>query len=79
VGGGDVAAAGVTWAPRHLERVHEDIDASVMAVASQPEVGLVALREATWRDTACRIANRQLTEDKWARLLPDRPYAPSCA
>lgn len=53
-------------------------DEPVLAVASQSEVALVDLREATWRDTACRIAHRRLTEDEWARLLPDRAYAPTC-
>ena len=50
-----------------------------LLMASQTELALVDLREETWRDTACRIADRRLTEDEWQRLLPDREYSPACA
>jgi hypothetical protein len=49
-----------------------------VVMASQDELAVVDLRESTWRAAACRIADRRLTEDEWARLLPDREYAPAC-
>ncbi|HYN28371.1 MAG TPA: hypothetical protein VES95_00665 [Dermatophilaceae bacterium] len=51
----------------------------VLAVASQTELATLDLRESTWRETACRIADRQLTREEWGRLLPGRAYAPACA
>ena len=57
----------------------EAADEPVLAVASQTEIALIDLRESTWRDTACRIADRRLTRDEWERLLPGREYAPACA
>ncbi len=53
-------------------------DEPVMAVASQGEITLTDLRESIWRDTACRLADRQLTRDEWERLLPGREYEPAC-
>jgi DNA-binding SARP family transcriptional activator/WD40 repeat protein len=53
-------------------------DEPVMVVASQTEVALVDLRESVWREAACRIAARQLTEAEWNRLLSDMEYTPSC-
>jgi DNA-binding SARP family transcriptional activator/WD40 repeat protein len=50
-----------------------------LVLASQSEVTLIDLRETSWRDTACQIADRQLTKDEWARLLPDQDYHPACA
>ena len=49
-----------------------------VAMASQSELVLLDLRESTWRDSACRIADRQLTHDEWDRLLPGREYQPAC-
>ena len=47
-------------------------------MASQSEVALLDLRESTWRDVACGIADRRLTRDEWERLVPGRDYAPAC-
>ena len=49
-----------------------------VVMATQDELAVVDLRESTWQAAACRIADRRLTEDEWARLLPDREYAPAC-
>ena len=57
----------------------EAADEPVLAVASQSEVALIDLRESTWREVACRIADRRLTHDEWERLVPGRDYAPACA
>jgi len=56
----------------------EAADEPVLAVASQPEVALLDLRESTWRDVACDIADSRLTRDEWERLVPGRGYAPAC-
>jgi WD40 repeat protein len=32
----------------------------------------------SWRERACRIANRDLTEEEWERYLGDRPYRSTC-
>jgi WD40 repeat protein len=50
----------------------------LLAMANQSELVLLDLRESTWRDSACRIADRQLTRDEWDRLLPGRQYQPAC-
>jgi len=31
-----------------------------------------------WVDLACRIANRQMTENEWRQFLPNTPYNPGC-
>lgn len=53
-------------------------DEPVLVVASQSEVAPVDLRESTWRASACRVADRKLTEAEWERLPPDRDDAPAC-
>jgi len=37
------------------------------------------LDPATWSARACAVSGRDLTEDEWARYLPDRPYRPACS
>jgi len=37
------------------------------------------LDPARWLAEACGIAGRDLTEDEWARYVPDRAYAPTCS
>lgn len=32
----------------------------------------------SWRERACAIAGRNLTQDEWERFLPDRPYRRTC-
>ena len=32
----------------------------------------------SWRDRACSIAGRNLTQDEWKKYLPDRPYRRTC-
>jgi WD40 repeat protein len=31
-----------------------------------------------WKDRACRIANRNLTQSEWKRFLPSVPYRETC-
>ncbi len=31
-----------------------------------------------WRDAACRVAGRSMTDEEWARYLPDLPYSATC-
>lgn len=50
----------------------------LLAMANQSELMLLDLRESTWRESACSIANRQLTREEWDRLLPGRGYQPAC-
>lgn len=33
---------------------------------------------ASWADTACRAAGRNLTEEEWAQYLPNDPYRATC-
>jgi hypothetical protein len=33
---------------------------------------------ASWREQACRVANRNLSADEWTRFIPDTPPA-ACA
>jgi hypothetical protein len=33
----------------------------------------------TWKQRACSVAGRTLTEEEWERFLPGRPYDPACA
>jgi WD40 repeat protein len=33
----------------------------------------------SWKQRACSIAGRSLTEEEWERFLPGRPYEPACA
>ena len=35
-------------------------------------------RPSSWFKHACHTAGRQLFEQEWAELLPDRPYQPTC-
>ena len=39
----------------------------------------LALAPRLWRDLACRIAGRELTEREWEEVLPERPYQKVCA
>jgi hypothetical protein len=32
----------------------------------------------TWKERACKIANRTLTLQEWEQFLPGRPYDPAC-
>jgi WD40 repeat protein len=36
------------------------------------------LRLESWLGRACSVANRQLSEEEWTRLVGDVPYQPSC-
>jgi WD40 repeat protein len=31
-----------------------------------------------WKQHACELANRTLTEEEWEEFLPGRPYEPAC-
>jgi WD40 repeat protein len=33
----------------------------------------------TWKQRACAVAGRTLTEEEWELFLPGRPYEPACA
>jgi hypothetical protein len=33
----------------------------------------------SWKQRACRLANRTLTPEEWEEFLPGRPYEPACA
>jgi WD40 repeat protein len=39
----------------------------------------LALAPRRWRDLACQIAGRELTQREWDAVLPDRPYREVCA
>ncbi len=39
----------------------------------------LALQPRLWRDLACQIAGRELTEREWEEVLPERPYRKVCA
>lgn len=39
----------------------------------------LALMPRLWRDLACQIAGRELTEREWEEVLPERPYRKVCA
>ena len=39
----------------------------------------LALAPRLWRDLACAIAGRELTEREWEEVLPDRPSREVCA
>jgi WD40 repeat protein len=60
----------VTFAPdgRHLFAAYGD-DGQVLRWDIDP---------ASWRERACSIAGRNLTQDEWERFLPDRPYRRTC-
>jgi WD40 repeat protein len=32
----------------------------------------------SWKQRACELANRTLTEEEWEQFLPGRPYEPAC-
>ena len=34
---------------------------------------------ASWRERACQVAHRSLTQEEWQTFLPDVPYAPACS
>jgi WD40 repeat protein len=36
------------------------------------------LRPESWVERACNVANRQLSEEEWIRLVGDVPYQPAC-
>ena len=51
-------------------------------VATGSEDGRLAVWDidpASWRERACRIANRNLTYEEWAQFLGDEPYRMTCA
>ena len=60
----------VTFAPggRHLFAAY-GLDGQVLQWDVDP---------ASWRERACSIAGRNLTQDEWERFLPDRPYRRTC-
>ena len=39
----------------------------------------LALMPGLWRDLACQIAGRELTEREWEEVLPEQPYRTVCA
>ena len=49
--------------------VRELSDGSLLAVVADPAV---------WKERACEIAGRVLTEKEWSQLFGARPYAPAC-
>ena len=34
---------------------------------------------AVWRQRACAVARRTLTQAEWQEFLPSRPYEPACS
>jgi WD40 repeat protein len=81
------------WDParrRHLGSLlgdHDDaisalaFDANGRVLASAGDDGRVILwdvGEASWRQRACAIANRNLTREEWRESLGERPYRPQC-
>jgi hypothetical protein len=49
--------------------VFNDPDGRRIGITADPEI---------WRDRACTIAGRSLTEDEWRALFNDRPFNPAC-
>ncbi|MDY0908800.1 BTAD domain-containing putative transcriptional regulator [Microbacterium sp. CFBP9034] len=49
--------------------VFNDSEGRRVGIAADPEI---------WRDRACAIAGRSLTEAEWQELFNDRPYKPAC-
>jgi hypothetical protein len=39
----------------------------------------LALTPRLWRDLACQIAGRELTQREWQEVLPEQPYRKVCA
>ena len=81
----DVASRRTVGAPLVVQR-----DAFVASVMSRDGSYLYALPTGTngmrlaltprlWRDLACQIAGRELTEREWAEALPEQPYRKVCA
>jgi WD40 repeat protein len=61
----------------------------VESLAFRPNAGSLAtlgderllvweVNEASWRETACRLANRHLTPGEWQQYLGDEPYRKTC-
>ena len=47
-------------------------------LASAHKDATVWLWEMDWKSRACRIAERNLTQEEWHRYLEDEPYQKTC-
>ena len=66
--GSDKAMIDLSADGRHLLLTHGSGDGAIWD-----------LDPASWKQRACKIANRTLTREEWEQFLPDRPYGPACA
>jgi WD40 repeat protein len=53
-------------------------DGQTLASDGRP-INLWDLRRQAWTGAACRIANRDLTREEWARYLGTLDYQPTCS
>jgi WD40 repeat protein/DNA-binding SARP family transcriptional activator len=51
----------------------------LFAVSSEERAVRVATTTEAWKQHACAVAGRDLTEDEWYDILPDRTFGPVCA
>jgi hypothetical protein len=52
---------------------------TVASVGDDGDVLLWDVDERSWQARACRIANRNLSDREWRRLIrPERPYRRTC-
>jgi WD40 repeat protein len=50
----------------------------LLLTAANGEGAVWDVDPASWARRACRLANRTLTREEWAKFLPGRPYEPAC-
>jgi hypothetical protein len=62
---------GTKWSVQQDERtmVRELSGGDTLAIVAEPAV---------WKERACEIAGRVLTEKEWSELFGARPYTPAC-
>lgn len=53
-------------------------DAGELAALGDKRLLVWDVREASWRETACRFANRNLTRDEWSRFFGSTLYHVTC-
>jgi WD40 repeat protein/DNA-binding SARP family transcriptional activator len=81
----DVASRRTIGSPLVVQR--NDFVASILsrdgsylyALPTGTEGMRMALEPRLWRDLACGIAGRELTQREWEEVLPNRPYRKVCA
>ena len=85
----DVATREPLAPPLHgdmeTERFALSPDGSEVAIANFANTGTISLWQLgpviaqKWEDRACRIANRDLTEEEWQHYMGDLPYQATCS